>query len=179
MTSNGPCLVEVGTRCHGGEATWAPVAQECIGYTQIEATLNCYLRPDRFEALPSSPQTLLKQGAEVFLVSHQSGLSFPPPLPLCPPPHTSLQVLSKTPRDSMRSGTWSPSVPSSCSLRLARRYRQPSIASPALVPFKWSMRRSCSWKLTAKESVRWNSRKSSFLSKDHTKIRSYPPHLLR
>jgi hypothetical protein len=74
LTSTGPCLVEVGTRCHGGEATWATVAQECIGYTQIEATLNCYLRPDRFEALPSSPQTLLKQGAEVFLVSHQSGL---------------------------------------------------------------------------------------------------------
>jgi len=26
-----PCLVEVGTRCHGGEATWLPVAMECIG----------------------------------------------------------------------------------------------------------------------------------------------------
>lgn len=26
-----PCLVEVGTRCHGGEATWLPVAVECIG----------------------------------------------------------------------------------------------------------------------------------------------------
>lgn len=89
LTSNGPCLVEVGTRCHGGEATWATVAQECIGYTQIEATLNCYLRPDRFEALPSSPQTLLKQGAEVFLVSHQSGLSSSPSAHVFYP-HTSL-----------------------------------------------------------------------------------------
>jgi biotin carboxylase len=26
-----PCLVEVGTRCHGGEATWLPVVMECIG----------------------------------------------------------------------------------------------------------------------------------------------------
>lgn len=26
-----PCLVEVGTRCHGGEGTWLPVALECIG----------------------------------------------------------------------------------------------------------------------------------------------------
>eukprot|EP00604_Paraphysomonas_vestita_P003162 CAMPEP_0174821084 /NCGR_PEP_ID=MMETSP1107-20130205/5372_1 /TAXON_ID=36770 /ORGANISM="Paraphysomonas vestita, Strain GFlagA" /LENGTH=904 /DNA_ID=CAMNT_0016037753 /DNA_START=302 /DNA_END=3016 /DNA_ORIENTATION=+ len=74
LTPTGPCLVEVGTRCHGGEASWAPVAQECVGYTQIEATLNCYLRPDRFDALPSSPVTLLKQGAEVFLVSHQRGI---------------------------------------------------------------------------------------------------------
>lgn len=74
MTPTGPCLVEVGTRCHGGEASWATVAQECIGYTQIEATLNCYLRADRFESLPSSPNTLMKQGAEVFLVSHQNGI---------------------------------------------------------------------------------------------------------
>lgn len=43
-----PCLVEVGARCHGGEATWLPVAMECIGYSQLDCTLNCYLRPDRF-----------------------------------------------------------------------------------------------------------------------------------
>jgi hypothetical protein len=24
---SGPCLVEVGARCHGGEGTWLPVAQ--------------------------------------------------------------------------------------------------------------------------------------------------------
>ena len=42
-----PCLVEVGTRCHGGEGSWLPIAHECIGYTQLDATLNCYLRPDR------------------------------------------------------------------------------------------------------------------------------------
>jgi hypothetical protein len=69
----GPCLVEVGSRCHGGEATWLPVAQECLGYTQLEATLNCYLRPDRFDALPFEPRTLLKEGCEAFLVSLHSG----------------------------------------------------------------------------------------------------------
>mmetsp|Transcript_8797 Transcript_8797/g.13163 ORF Transcript_8797/g.13163 Transcript_8797/m.13163 type:complete len:979 (-) Transcript_8797:119-3055(-) len=74
MTSTGPCLVEVGSRCHGGEASWAVVAEECVGYTQIEATLNCYLRPDRFDALPPAPETLLKQGAEVFMVSRQRGI---------------------------------------------------------------------------------------------------------
>ena len=46
--SDGPCLVEVGSRCHGGEGTWLPVAKECIGYTQVEATLNCYLRPELY-----------------------------------------------------------------------------------------------------------------------------------
>jgi biotin carboxylase len=71
-TETGPCLVEVGSRCHGGEGSWLPVAQECIGYTQVDATLSCYLRPDRFDALPLIP-TLLKQGREAFLVSYQEG----------------------------------------------------------------------------------------------------------
>jgi len=73
MTSTGPCLVEVGARCHGGEGTWCEIAKECVGYTQVEETLNLYLRPDRFDALPKAPQRLLKHGAEVFLVSYQSG----------------------------------------------------------------------------------------------------------
>jgi biotin carboxylase len=30
-----PCLVEIGTRCHGGEATWLPVAVECTGTTLL------------------------------------------------------------------------------------------------------------------------------------------------
>ena len=30
-----PCLVEVGSRCQGGEGTWLPMARECIGYTQV------------------------------------------------------------------------------------------------------------------------------------------------
>lgn len=33
-TTTGPCLVEVGTRCHGGEGTWQAIAQECLGYNQ-------------------------------------------------------------------------------------------------------------------------------------------------
>ena len=45
---SGPCLVEVGSRCHGGEGTWLPVVEECLGYSQLDATLSCYLRPDRF-----------------------------------------------------------------------------------------------------------------------------------
>jgi hypothetical protein len=67
-----PCLVEIASRCHGGEGTWTHIVNECVGYNQVEATLNCYLRPDRFDELPYEP-TLLSQGLEVFLVSFQSG----------------------------------------------------------------------------------------------------------
>jgi biotin carboxylase len=72
LTATGPCLVEVGSRCHGGEGTWLPVVQECVGYSQVDATLNCYVRPDRFDALPFVP-TLQNQGSEAFLISHTSG----------------------------------------------------------------------------------------------------------
>lgn len=67
-----PCLVESATRCHGGEGTWIPVVNECIGYNQVETTLNCFLRPDRFDTLPYEP-TLLSHGLEAFLVSHHTG----------------------------------------------------------------------------------------------------------
>ncbi len=66
------CLVEIGSRCHGGEGSWIPVAQECIGYTQLEVALNCYLRPDQFDALPAQP-VLKSHGTEAFLVSYLEG----------------------------------------------------------------------------------------------------------
>lgn len=73
FTPTGPCLVEVGSRCHGGEGSWLPVVQECIGYSQVEATLACYLRPDRFDDIPSVPKVLLKEGCEAFMVSLVTG----------------------------------------------------------------------------------------------------------
>lgn len=72
LTSHGPRLVELAVRCHGGAGSWLPLAEECIGYTQIEATLNCYLRPDSFDTLPAEP-VLLKHGLEGFLVSQVEG----------------------------------------------------------------------------------------------------------
>ena len=33
--ATGPCLVEVGSRCQGGEGTWLPTCVECVGYTQV------------------------------------------------------------------------------------------------------------------------------------------------
>lgn len=73
LTEAGPRLVEASWRCHGGLGTWLPIAQECIGYTQIDATLNCFLRPDRFDALPATP-SLTQQGMEVFLFCNQTGV---------------------------------------------------------------------------------------------------------
>ena len=69
-----PCLVEVGARCHGGEGTWLPIADACVGYNQIDATLDAYLDPDAFDSLPALPPAFKQFGREVFLVSHQQGL---------------------------------------------------------------------------------------------------------
>ncbi|CAM9876580.1 unnamed protein product, partial [Chrysoparadoxa australica] len=73
-TSTGPCLVEVGSRCHGGEGTWQPIAQECLGYNQIDTNLDAYIHPDAFDAIPMEPVDILKSGCEVFLVAHQCGV---------------------------------------------------------------------------------------------------------
>jgi hypothetical protein len=34
-TDEGPCLIEIGARCHGGGGSWMPLARACIGYTQV------------------------------------------------------------------------------------------------------------------------------------------------
>jgi len=76
MTSTGPCLVEVGSRCHGGEGTWQPVALECVGYSQVGATLDVYVNPSAFDALPLVPGggTLRKFGAEIDIVAYRDGV---------------------------------------------------------------------------------------------------------
>ena len=73
LTKSGPCLVEVGSRCHGGEGTWQPIADGCIGHNQIDVTLDCYIRPDEFDKLPESSDTMIRYGREVFLVARENG----------------------------------------------------------------------------------------------------------
>jgi biotin carboxylase len=48
-------LIEVNCRLHGGEGTWAPMAEECLGYSMVSAMLDAYLDPGAFAALPSRP----------------------------------------------------------------------------------------------------------------------------
>lgn len=50
------------------------MAKACIGYDILETTLNAYLRPDQYDELPKIPLKLLKQGMDVNLFTHHSGL---------------------------------------------------------------------------------------------------------
>eukprot|EP01038_Epipyxis_sp_PR26KG_P016136 gene16136-21931_t len=68
-----PCLVEVGSRCQGGEGTWLRIVDECIGYSQVSVTLNAYLCEENFNSTPDV-YTLLKNGRDVDLVSRCAGM---------------------------------------------------------------------------------------------------------
>lgn len=73
MTETGPCLVETGARCHGGEATWQPLADGCVGHNQINVSLDAYLRPDEYDKVPEVTTELKQYGREVFLVAYEGG----------------------------------------------------------------------------------------------------------
>lgn len=74
MEVDGPCLVEVGARCHGWSGTWLSLVKECLGpHNQVQATIDAYLDEDAFDELPFAPPGLLKHGTCVMLVSRQEG----------------------------------------------------------------------------------------------------------
>jgi hypothetical protein len=73
MTGHGPCLVEVGSRCHGGEGSWRIVAKQCVGYTQDELYLAAYLDDALWSSYPAQPTRLQNYGREIFMVSYQDG----------------------------------------------------------------------------------------------------------
>ena len=55
MEERGPVLIEANCRLHGGEGTWAPMAEACLGYSAVSAMLDSYLDPVAFAAIPSMP----------------------------------------------------------------------------------------------------------------------------
>lgn len=69
-----PCLVEIGSRCHGGEGTYVPIVNRCVGYNQVECTLDSYFDEQAFDALPERPTSLKAYGCEAMLVSYQYGI---------------------------------------------------------------------------------------------------------
>lgn len=71
---SGPCLVEVGSRCHGGEGTWLPVAQECIGYTQVSVLLDSITTRSLFDSIDKDGYTLMKHGFDVDMVCRHAGI---------------------------------------------------------------------------------------------------------
>ncbi|GMH98712.1 hypothetical protein TrST_g13618 [Triparma strigata] len=71
-----PCLVEVGSRCHGAEGMWIPVAEEVYGYDQVGATLDCYCNSQRFldnKVYPVCPLERKSHGCAKMLISHVRG----------------------------------------------------------------------------------------------------------
>jgi biotin carboxylase len=75
MTEDGPCLIEMNCRAHGGDGNWRPLCRSLTGgYSQVEAAADAYLDPFQFSRLPDKPPSPFKaSGQEVILVSFSSG----------------------------------------------------------------------------------------------------------
>lgn len=71
MTPDGPCLVEIGARISGGELPY--YAAEAIGESQLDWTVDCYVRPERFDARCGTPYRLKRYFAWSALASPYRG----------------------------------------------------------------------------------------------------------
>jgi hypothetical protein len=75
MTADGPCLVEVNSRCHGANGSWMPLAKALTGYTQVDACVDAFLNANSFESLPDvAPSPFLAAGTVVLIVSFHEGV---------------------------------------------------------------------------------------------------------
>ena len=75
MTEEGPCLIEMNCRAHGGDGNWRPLCRALTGgYSQVEATVDAYLDPFLFQQLPPQPPSPFRAfGQEAILVSYSRG----------------------------------------------------------------------------------------------------------
>jgi biotin carboxylase len=75
MTSEGPCLVEMNCRAHGGDGAWRPLALALTGgYSQVEATADSFCDAKAFSKLPDRPPYPFKAAGQcVMLVSYSKG----------------------------------------------------------------------------------------------------------
>ena len=75
MTPDGPCLVEMNVRTHGGDGNWVPLAAALTGgYTQVDATVDSYLDKQKYSTIPDIyPSPFKAAGQEVYLVSRGRG----------------------------------------------------------------------------------------------------------
>merc|ERR1719502_1585203 len=74
MTADGPCLVEMNCRSHGGEGAWVPLARTLTGgYSQVDAAIDSFLDESAFARLPERPRPFQASGQEVMLVSMRAG----------------------------------------------------------------------------------------------------------
>ena len=73
MEERGPVLIEVNCRLHGGEGTWAPMAEACLGYSMVTAMCDAHLDPAAFAALPAAPSAFRAHAMEAKLRSAVCG----------------------------------------------------------------------------------------------------------
>jgi len=74
MTADGPCLVEMNCRAHGGDGTWSPLAKALTGsYSQVDVTVDSFLDQERFDQIPDRHPAFKAAGQEVMLVSFVDG----------------------------------------------------------------------------------------------------------
>jgi biotin carboxylase len=66
-------LVEIGSRCHGGEGLWCIVEDECYGYNQAVVAVDSYLNGEAFVRYPDEPSEIKASGRIKYLVSHITG----------------------------------------------------------------------------------------------------------
>jgi len=73
LEARGPVLVEVNARLHGGEGIWLPIANACLGYTQVTTMYDAYRNESKFARLPHAPVNLRRHGAWVTVRSNATG----------------------------------------------------------------------------------------------------------
>jgi len=72
MTKTGPCLVEIGCRCHGGYAYWYDVAKEFAGQDQLNAVIDGFACEELYNRLPDYVSESKRYGRTVDLVAYSS-----------------------------------------------------------------------------------------------------------
>jgi len=75
VTIDGPVLIELNFRAHGGDGSWCHLAKALTGgYSQVEASVDAILDPMAFEKLPAAPIGPFQAfGLQVNLVSQSAG----------------------------------------------------------------------------------------------------------
>jgi len=75
MTNDGPCLVEMNVRAHGGDGNWRSLCRALNGgYSQVETAVDSYLDSRQFMITPDRmPSPFKAAGQEVILVSFSRG----------------------------------------------------------------------------------------------------------
>ncbi len=72
LTPRGPALVEVGTRLNG--ITTPQLNEACVGYGQLDLTVDAYVDPEAFHRKAAKPYVLKQYSLSVSLISEQEGI---------------------------------------------------------------------------------------------------------